>query len=818
MLINYFKTSWRNLTRHKLFSLINILGLAIGISACLIIYLVTSFELSFDRFHPDGDRIYRVVGEFDNSNGNKSPIACLPNPAPTAMRNEFSGLETVAAFHNYSCSVTIPDGTSHPRKFAMPKEGEVSPVIIAEQDYFTLFRYDWLAGNAMAALREPYKVVLSENEAHKYFGPGPVDQMIGKEVIYSDSLRVQVSGIVADWKGHSDLAFSDFISYPTVLNSFLRGEVDQTQWGMFDKHSQAFVKLARGVSPAQIRAQGAAFVKDHISVGGGTKFVLGLQPLSDIHFNAAYHDAFSRKADLPTLYILMGIAVFLLLLAAVNFVNLFTARSIQRSKEIGIRKVLGSNRARLVLQFLAETSLVAFFAVLISLIVAWPILSGLHSFIPDGVRNGLGQPATLLFLGSILLVTSLLAGLYPALVLSSRLPLATLKGMDREGGGHKAYMRRVLTVFQLTISLILIIAMLVVSRQIDYMNNKDLGFVKDGIVNIQIVPPGESLDERGGLLAERLRALTGVEAVSQNMGSPAMIDHNGTILKVPGAPEVHAQFEFADERYIPLFRLTLIAGRNLLPSDTIRELVINETCAKELGFRKPADAIGKLVGTGFGDKRLPVVGVVADFYGQSLHEKIPPTFITTSKDRNNFVSVKLALGNEGKSKVRMSEKIASLKSVWAAVYPDKAFDYSFFDESLAQFYQKEQKTATIVRVSAGIAILISCMGLFALAVFTAERRKKEIGIRKVLGATVGGIAAMLSREFVLLILVALLIASPFAWLAMNKWLADYAYRIPVSWWIFVLAGLGALAIGLLTVGLQAIRAAIANPVKSLRAE
>lgn len=819
MFRNYFKIAWRNLARNKVYGIINIAGLALGISACLVIYLVTSFELSFDNFHPQKERIYRVTCDIHSPLRGIFHIGNVPDPAPMAMRTELTGFESVALFHSYYAKVTIANGNLPVKQFDQLKQGETrTDIVIAEPQYFDIFRYQWLAGNAATALHDPFTVVLTESKARQYFGNIPLDGVIGKTVIYNDSLRLSVSGIVKDLPRNTDFIFRDFISFATVKHSFLANDFGLDQWGNFNKATQAFVKLSAGSSPAKVQAQFPAFVKKHVSLGEEDKATFKLQPLSDIHFNQDYSDNFTRKAHLPTLYGLMGIAAFILIIAAINFINLSTARSIDRAREVGIRKALGSRRSHLILQLLGETLILTLFAAGLSLLFASPVLTAFQSFIPDGVTVRLFQPPTFIFLLVTVVVTTLLAGLYPAFVLSSYLPALSLKGATMQKGNQRGYLRKGLIIFQFTISLVFIIGTLVIGRQIRFMLNQDMGFQKDAIINIPT--SGNYPADKKMLLAARIRQLPGVEMVSMSNGTPAASSHWSTPLKyMEHEVTVPCQLEWIDENFVPLYQLHIIAGRNVLPSDTMKEFLVNATCARALGFKRPEDAIGKFVESGASDgssHTCPIVGVVADFHTQSLHEPIKPVFLAVSKKITYSINVKLLTRNQRIS--RFKTTVAGIEQLWNKTYPNEKFVYTFFDDTIARFYEREQKTAQLMNTAMCIAIFISCMGLFGLATFTAQQRTREISIRKVLGASAANIAAMLSRDFIVLVAIALVAATPLAWYGMHRWLENFAYRTNIAWWIFAAAGLSAMLIALLTVSFQAVKAAVANPVKSLRTE
>ncbi len=517
---------------------------------------------------------------------------------------------------------------------------------------------------------------------------------------------------------------------------------------------------------------------------------------------------------MPTLYGLAAIAAFILLIAAINFINLATAQSVQRAREIGVRKVLGGRRPAIILQFLSETFLVVLFATALALLITNPLLAAFRFLLPRGVRLEVYQWPTLWFLGVTVLVTCLLAGLYPARVLSSYRPALSLKGQGIQQLNSKSYLRRALIVFQFTISLIFIIGTLVVGRQIHYALNTDLGFDRDAII---IIRAGQDRPQhKRALLAEKIRKIPDVQLVTRHMEAPSAKGHPGTFIEYKGPTDskVMASFDMCDTDYVPLYGLQVVAGRNLFASDTIREFLVNETCARQLGFLHPADALGHLVEIGMNRGKGPIVGVLRDFHSRSLHEPITPFFLSTYEGAERDISVKLS--TNGQSVGHLKAVLARLERAWKVVYPNKNFEYSFFDETIARLYDKEEKTSRIMNIAMTIAIFISCMGLFGLAAFVAEQRIKEIGIRKVLGASVANIVSMLSVDFVRLVVVAIAIAAPVAYYFMHQWLQDFAYRVPISWWIYAIAGGAAILIALLTVSFQAIRAATTNPVETLR--
>jgi putative ABC transport system permease protein len=832
MIKQQLRFTLRRLARYKLTTGINILGLTLGVLACLVIYLFVAFEFSYDKFHADGDRIYRVIISTRRTNGSHGEGAGMPAPLAADLRRESTGFSAVTGLYTDDTRVTVPEKGKPNRIIPTIADGERQHITFADSAYLEIFHYEWLAGNPKTALLTPFSVVLTESEAKSYFQTGQPTDWIGRSLIYYDSLTVAVTGIVKDWQQNSDFGFKDLISYNTIAHSFLKNEVEG--WNMYGSNINAYVKLSPGTTKAQAEKQFPAFFNRHQQLGDDMKGSLSLQPLADIHFNGQYNDEYGRRANKTTLLALSGIALFILVIAAINFINLSTAQALLRSREVGVRKVLGSSRGGLVWQFLSETGFIVISAMILALLLANPVIASLQDFIPEGVRLHLNDPNTWLFMALTIAVTCLLAGWYPARTLSSYLPVISLRGQGVQQLNSKSWLRKGLIVFQFTVSLLFIIGTMMVGRQIHFMLNTDLGFKKDAIVTMDL--PWDQPRNLRAVLVTELRRLAGVQQVSLSTASPQASGHGGTALEHKGTTDtkVDASFSQIDAPYMSLYGLTLLAGRNFTIADTARRgsdpatagsgtaqtdfraFILNETAARALGFTSPTDAVGQQISSGFGGVLGPVVGVVKDFHSQSLHEKIEPFFFTTQQNAGILLSVKLS--SAAMSPDQVKALMTQLQATFKKIYPQSQFQSRFFEESLQRLYKEDQQTAQIMNMSMGIAIFISCMGLFGLAAFTATQRTREIGIRKILGAGVPRLVSMLSREFILLVVLSTLIAAPIAGWAMNRWLDNFAYRASMPWWIYALAGLAATIIALLTVSFQAIRAATANPVNSLRSE
>jgi putative ABC transport system permease protein len=821
MLKTYWLIAVRKMLRYKIQSIINILGLTIGITTCLIIFLLTRQELSYDTFHPNKDRIYRVVAE-ETDNGNSAKRGFLLVPLPVTLRDELTGVKHVAAFYLYKAKVNIQESgskranTTPGKLFDAPGDGMPIPLIVTDSQYFGMFHYQWLAGNASTSLISPHSVVLTENEMTKYFGNIRPDQAMGRTVIYADSLDMTVTGIVKDWAGNTDLNFSDFLSLSTVAGTFLKNTIDLTQWGGWWARAQAFVELGPGATVQRVEQQFPAILNKYWQHGKGDTTTLALQPLRDLHFNAEYKDNYIRKAHLPTLYGLMGIAGFILLLAAINFINLSTAQSLQRTKEIGIRKVLGSRRKDIAIQFLGETLLITILAVVLSMLITPAAISLLHDYFPPGVRLDTSLP-TLIFLALITICTALLAGWYPARVISRLLPVLSLKGQASKSATPNRYLHRTLIVFQFTISVAFILCTVIVARQLHYVLNTDLGFASNAILTFR--PADTDLTASLEAFANKLGELPEVDLVTRHMETPISTGHSGTgfDFEGPGGKKsVDAAFDLADTNYLRLFDLKLVAGRNLFASDTMREVLVNETATKQMGFNRPQDALGTVITTGVNHGGGPIVGVIKDFHSQDLHSAITPFFVSTNRDWWSVVSVRLA--PVARNPEAIHALLGKAEKVWRETFPNETFKYTFFDETIASLYSNERHLSNLLRLAMIIAIAISCMGLLGLASFAAEQRSKEMSIRKVLGASATRIIAMLTGSFLWPVALAFVIAAPIAWYFMNKWLQSFVFRTTIPWWIFAYCGVAAVAIALLTVSYQALRTATANPAESLRTD
>ena len=803
MIKNYFRTAVRYFQRNRVTTAINVLGLSIGISAALIIFMMIRYDSSFDKFEPNHERIYRVVTDGD---GWKS--MGVPVPLFEAIKQNVSGIEAVSALYSYNdwnIKVTIPAGSSKPDK-VFKKQLQVA---FADAGYFNILPHRWLAGHAANALINPYTLVLSESRAKIYFPGLSPDQIIGKMVVFSDSVKTTVTGIVADLKTKSDFEEQSLISLSTVYNTSLKKDYQTTQWGSVNGGNQLLVKLSPEVSAATINRQLAAIFKLHDK--GANKTVHRLQALSDIHFNPDY----GGSVNPSVIHNLTILAIFLLALGAINFINLSTAHASERAKEIGIRKTLGSGKGQLITQFLSETFLLTFLTAIVSTALIPLLLKVFSGFIPEGLSADylFRDLDVWLFLLALIIGVSLVAGLYPAFIMSAFRPVTVLKDTKTTASGS-AWLRKTLIVSQFVIAQVFVIGVLVVDKQLNFAESKNMGFRKDAIINFYVPFDFNKPSPKKFLLKKELAGIPGIQAVSLGNQSPAMdgfmstevnYKENGKNMKLP------VNSRDGDTSYLSVYQIPLVAGRNVTASDTANELLINETLAKQIGFEHPAAAVGHFLQ--FGNGQLPIVGIMQDFNQASVRTTVAPMIYFSAPKHGYVMHVALE-----PNPAAWNKAIQQMTAAWKSVYPDTDFDYTFLDKTVEKFYKEDRQLSLLLTWSAGIAILISCLGMLGLVIFMTNRRVKEIGVRKVLGASVRQIITLLAADFAKLLVLAFVIAVPIAWWQTHQWLQNFAYHTVLSWWLFLLGGVVMITVALIIVGIRAGKAALANPADSLRSE
>ena len=800
MLRNYLKIAWRNLRKNRTYALINVTGLALGMGGALLIFALVRYHFATDTHHRNYDRTYRIVSKFATPDGDFHTPG-VPYPMGKAVRNDHPDVEQLAMIEQLEePTVSVPVANGPDKKF---KETDGMGAFV-EPSYFRIFDYDWIAGGP-ADLSQPNTVVISAKNAINYFGT--TANVIGKLLNINGRINARIVGVFRDYRDNTDFAYSVMPSYATLKE--FRGKLSE-DFGNISSNSQCYVLLNDQFTAADWERQMTAFVKKY-KPDGVNRAQFPMQPLRDIHFSTD-HDGMSKGLILS----LFIIGVLLIVTASINFVNLATAQALTRSREVGVRKVMGSTRGQLFAQFMGETALIT--------LTATAIAFGIFQLGQQLVQQNLNgafkftfyfDPSVIGWLALLVLGVILLSGVYPALVLAGFKPVMALAGKitARQVGGFSV--RRGLVVAQFAISQMLIIGMIVVASQLRFMQDKDLGFRKDAILTVQL-PDVENQDvSKMSTFRNLATAIPDVEKFSYSMsGAPQSGQVNLTDVRYDTRPEdekFDPHYKSIDAQYLDLYGIKLVAGRNVAPSDTAREALVNEAFVRKLGLNSPAQVLGKRLHEDDNARHLQIVGVVKDFNQVTLQEAIDPLFMTTQASNYYTANLQLRSGN-------FQRVISQLEKQYSAVYPDSYFTHQFVDDQIERSYQQEQTMGKLVNFFAGIAVLIGCLGLYGLVLFMAAQKTKEIGVRKVLGASVGSILWLFGKEFVRLIAVAFVGAAPLAWYVMNGWLQDFQYRITLGPGIFLIAIVATVLVAALTVSLQSIKASLMNPVQSLRSE
>lgn len=798
MLRNYLTIALRNLRLQRSYTLINTVGLSVGLAGGLLIFLFLRHHLSTDRHHANYDRIFRIDTDLYLDDGSIEYNPEAPLPMAQVLRTEYPQVEQAGflmMIREMTVSVRRP-GRVEPLHFR-----EHNHMGFVEPEWFDVLSYSWLRGNPKTALRQPNSVVLTQSWAKKYFGDA---NPIGQTITLDNRIDATVTGLLADPPTTTDTDLGLFISMAT-LKTF-DPAYDTNGWGYLNSANRLYLTLKDPSTAASLQRTFPALAKR--KYGDMAKYYkFQLQPMREFHFDVARGGGAIHSSLLWSLGVIGGLLIGA---ACINFINLATAQALRRGKEVGIRKTLGSSRGQLIRQFLLETSLIILAATVLALllvIVSLPLFTNWVQ-VPLTLRF---DGSTIAFVGLMLGSVVLLAGGYPAVVLSGFTPHVALRGKRIGVSGRGFTVKRVLVVTQFVVCQALIVGALVVANQIRYIQRADLGFRQDNVVMVTI-PKGQISTQE--TFRQQLSQYAGIQSVSFSHRPPSSELMYGGSFKFNGKPDWEPypiRDRLADADYLKTYGLSLVAGRNIAPSDTIREYLINETLLHQLGFRDPQRVLGKTLQYHLSSVPLPIVGVVKDFHQKSLREPIGPCFIASKADWYAQAGIRVAGQNQTQTLKRIRER-------WQTLYPNEVFEHEFLDEQVARFYETETLIARLINVFTGIAILICCLGLYGLVSHAVVQRTKEIGIRKVLGASVANVVALLSKDFLKLVLIAILIASPIAWWAMNRWLQDFAYKITIEWWVFALAGLLAVGIALLTVSFQSIKAALMDPVKSLRSE
>ena len=810
MIKNYFKIAWRNLMKYKFISFINLFGLTVGLTCCLLITTYVLNELSYDRYNKNAENIYRVTRSFNNAEGVVSlNLSTVSPPFGYYFPTDFPEIKKMTRLLN---SGTI----AFKYKDKLIAEPDV---YFADDNLFDMFTLKVLKGNSKTALEEPFSIMMSEDVAKKYFGN---EDPMNKVIRAGNQFDVKVTGIYKGFPENSFMHPGVLISFNTLKDSAVYGAENlRTNWG--NNSFFTFLELPNHFDPNKMIARFPAFLDKRMAGQYGpnqpSKFTkLGLQKLTDIHLYSHTDYEAEPNGDINRVYIFSAIALFILLIACINYMNLASARSALRAKEIGIRKVIGARKKELIFQFLSESVLIAWTAILIAFLLLYFTLPWLNQISGQQLSvNILLKWQVLIPLFLTPFVVGILSGLYPALFMSSFQPVKTLKGLFKAGGGNISF-RKVLVVAQFTISIVLIITTMIVFQQLRYMQETSLGYDKEHIITL---PYYNAVNPQYDAFRNDLLQSAGVKDVARSSRIPTgrLLDANGASTMVGDSLQpVTADIKdvSADYDFIPTYGIHLVAGRNFsrdYSMDT-SNFILNESAVKAIGWKSPQEAIGR--NFMYGGTKGKVIGVIADFHFESLQHKIVPMVLvnppaTPTDSRFNSLSIKLSGNN-------IPASLASVEKIWERYFTELPYQYTFLDENFAKLYEAEQRQKTILIIFASLAIFIACLGLFGLSAFAIMQRLKEIGIRKVLGADTSTIVALLSKDFLKLVAFAAIPAFVVSWYFMNKWLEDFAYRISMPWWMFLTAGILAAVIALITISFQAIKAALTNPVKSLRTE
>ena len=812
MLKNYLKIAVRNILRQGIYSFINIIGLAVGIACCILILLFVRYELSYDKFNKKADRIYRVTREWFNEDETSSlHLARVAPPIGPLLKNDFPQivLEETRLLQDGNVPLKVSEKSFIEDRFFW-----------SEQSTFKIFTVHFIEGNENNALSEPKSIVITQSMAKKYFGNGDA---LGKTIKYRDLGELKVTGVINDVPENSHLKYDFLASFITLYDTSIIGRKTlEENWS--SNNYLTYILLTQNIPIEELKNKVPAFIDKYVSQvirrengqmpakALHNYTTLHFQKLADIHLHSHLTTEIEENGDIKNVYIFSAIAFFVLLIACINFMNLATARSSKRSREIGIRKVLGAYRQQLMKQFIGESMITVFISLFLSIIIVEISLKPFSNFSSRDLQfNIISDPYLVLGIFLLTILVGFISGSYPALMLSSFKPVTVLKGSQILS--RKSMFRMVLVIVQFTISIILIIAMGVVFQQMQYVTNKDLGYNKDHLI---ILSSNKKIKENLNSFKSQLLRDPDIKMVTSSRLVPSNMLLNswrGSIFD--GNKTVPLNFRLAvqevDYDFFKTYQIKFTSGRDFsknYATDDSAAFILNESAVHQLGWNAQ-QTIGKRMK--YGDRNGRIIGVVHNFNFESLHNQIVPIIFLITKTGNNQVTVRIS----GKN---IPATLDFLKKKWKEYRPDYPFDYTFLDNQLAGLYSKDQKIGDVFGIFAVIAIIIACLGLFGLASYTAEVRTKEIGIRKVLGAKVSGIVALLSKEFLLLILIANLIAWPLSYYFMNKWLNEFAYKTRFSFWLFIAAGVIAMIITILTISYQSIKAAIANPVKSLRYE
>ncbi len=805
MLYHTLKQIFRSLWLNKSFTLINLLGLSLGLAVGVLIFLIIDYEKGFDKFHTNPDQVYRIVSEKVQS-GETSYSAAVPYPTAQLLREEYEGIFATQTHFEKNMDVRINEADPF----------NEADILFADSMFFQVLDFGkienfWMLGNPTKALLNPNQVVLAESTARRYFG---ADNPIGKMIKVDNNYEVEVTGVVKDVTTLNHLPFSMIISYAT-LNDKLPNGLDILNWN-FTAEGYSYVRLKGDPNKDATETSLTAIIQRNADSDSGKKDLLHLQSIADIHFDLTYEN------DNPTyitsdkyLSILVLLGTFIILIACVNYINLATSFAFNKSKEVGIRKSIGASKQQLFFHYMLETFVVTFCATLLGVVLAVVALPYINQILDKSMV--VTQLISIPFIGralGIILIITIISGVYPAMILAGFSPITALTNKLAMPGKSSVLLRKSLVIFQFTISTALIICTLVIASQMKYFQNKGLGFNKDAVIEVSL--PERDSTKRDAFYT-LLQKQSAINAVSFCLGAP--ISGNGLSTSflaadLPAEMGYDAVVIACDRAYKDTYQMQMIAGRWFLPSEEQNigtAVVVNRTLAKTIGYVNPEDALGQWIGLGLNDIKPIIVGVTEDFHTTSLHINIRPVAMTPIPYFHLSAGIRINPGD-------LQATLAEIEAAWKQVYPENVYEVAFIDQTLAARYEQENRDYQVFRIFSFISVLICCMGLWGLIAFVVVRKTREIGIRKVLGASISGIVILISRDFLKLVVIALVLSSTIAGYFMQNWLQNFAYAIELRWWIFALAGFISVVIAFLAISYPAIKAAMTNPINNLRVD
>lgn len=809
MIQNYFKLAWRSIQKNKGFFAINFIGLFISVAVSLIIAVIIFYEISFDKQKEDGVAVYRVVTSSSSATG-KAYKAVTPYPLAAAMRTEMPAEKLISQIDYHNIGV-IAIGAKKVRE---------EKIIFADSVFPRLFPVSVIKGNINKALTQPGFVLLTDKTAKKYFG---AEEALGKRIRLANLVDLEVAAVIAEAPGNTHLPYNMIVSYLSFSSGFI-GNIPIDQWGV-NSDGFVYMGLNKQTNIAGIEKSLQAIADRNLNIEkNGSKATYTLQPVTDIHTNQLYAENNpSYTINYQYLYLLAAIGLFLILAACINYTNLSTALALRKSKEVGVRKTMGANRSQLIKQFFSETLLTTALVILLAAVAVRFLIPVVNEFLDKNIPANYLSVQIIVFLFLLWITVSALSGLYPSFILSGFNPVTALKNKLSAPKASTIFLRRGLVTFQFITAQVLIIGAVVVAKQMHYVNSKPLGFAKEQVVDISIP---QSKPEQLEALRNKLLTVPGISSFSFSIGAPVSDNGFGTGFNVRekyATDQMSVEVKVGDKEYLKTYGLQLAEGRWFDAADESKiaasvpdslkqyAVVINERAVKTLGFSNSREALGKYITFGLNDMSVPVIGIVKDYHVASLHAPVKPVIMVQFPYFYFNAGFKLSAASS-------SATLAAIEKVYSSIYPDELFEANFLDEHIAKQYKNDKRTVQLFNLFTALSIFINALGLIGLLSFMIEQKTKEIGIRKVLGATVSNISFILSKDFLRLIAIAFVIAVPLAWYLMNNWLQDFAYRTNISWWVFAVAGIAALLVTVAAVGFQTIKAAIANPIKSLRTE